>query len=241
MESFVAFIIVAVIVVVYVAVQKSSPSNQQAKAVNEALSRVGTAWDRAPADKRNRILSEAGINSISVRNTVIVQPWAQLSSQFRTAITFQSSLVEQLVDGFSTKDQSTGQHTKQSVPETDNNAYFDAFFALAMRLSRSLSLSEWKTGIPQGYTHEETECIEATRQGRSRLKYTTASRFVEEPLQKLLCEIGLMNWAREDRTCSYDEWGRTCPPRIWSRLHRPFLRLGFATQTHFYSWSSPIS
>jgi hypothetical protein len=109
-----------------------------------------------------------------------------------------------------------------SKPAT--TTYFDAFFDLAMRLSRNLALSEWATGTPQGYTPEEAESIEATRQARSRLSYTTTSRFVEEPLQKLLCETGLINWAREDRTSSYDEWGTDLPAENLESITSTFLK-----------------
>jgi hypothetical protein len=111
--------------------------------------------------------------------------------------------------------------------------YFDAFFGLAKSLSRSLSLSDWATGIPQGYTIEETESIEVARQARSRLRYTTASRFVEEPLQRLICEIGLLNWAREDRVSSYDEWGPDMPAESLESITSAFLKAWLCNSNPF--------
>ena len=115
----------------------------------------------------------------------------------------------------------------QTVP------YFDAFFGLAMKLSRSLPLAEWATGIPQSYSLEEAESIEATRQARSSLEYTTASRHVEEPLQKLLCEIGLFNWAREERANSYDEWGPELPPENLESITSTFLKAWLCNSNPF--------
>ena len=79
----------------------------------------------------------------------------------------------------------------------------------------------------------ETECIDSVG---LRLKQTTLKRlaekngakdvalspYINEPLQKLVAEIGLLEAAREDRTSSYDEWGTFSPLRAvsaWSVRH----------------------
>jgi hypothetical protein len=118
-----------------------------------------------------------------------------------------------------------------SAPEV--KPYFDAFIGLAMRLSQSLSLSEWATGFPETYTPEEAESIEATRQARSRLPYTTASRFVEELIQRQLCEIGLINWAGEQRTASYDEWGPDLPADQLESITSTFLKAWLCNSNPF--------
>ena len=119
MEWLITILVVALIVVVYIAVQKNSDSNRQAKAAHEALSRVGTAWDRSPADLRNQVLSEAGIDSMSLRNSVIVQPWAQIGIQIQTAIAFRSSFLEEFLPGTSTMDTTTMHETRHKTTEID--------------------------------------------------------------------------------------------------------------------------
>ncbi len=111
--------------------------------------------------------------------------------------------------------------------------YFDAFLGFAMRLSQSIPLSEWATGIPKDYALEESESIEAVHRARQSLPYTTASRFVEEPLQKLICEIGLVNCAREDRTSSYDEWGPDLPPERLESITSTFLKAWLCNSNPF--------
>ncbi len=114
MEWLFTFLIVAFVVVVYVAVQKNSPDNRQARAANEALSRVGVAWDRAPADQRNQILLEVGVDSASARNAVIVRAWSQLGIQFQTTIALRPDLVDQFLGtrGLSRGQDTTDVHTK---------------------------------------------------------------------------------------------------------------------------------
>lgn len=160
MEWLFTILIVAVVAVIYVAVQKNSPANRQARAASEALSRVGAAWDRAPADKRDHILSEVGMDSASARNPMIVKPWAQLGIQTQTTIALRSGLVEQFV-GHSTAEM--GQDATTASLKVDEIAYFEAVRDLAMRLSRSVPLPEWATGAPTDYTPREIESIERFR------------------------------------------------------------------------------
>lgn len=193
MEWLFTFLIVAVVVVVYVAVQKNSPANRQARAANEALSRVGTAWDRAPADQRNHILLEVGVDSASARNTVIVKPWAQLGIQLQTTIALRSGLVEQFL-GNSSK--GMGQGGTTGPPKIDEIPYFEAVRDLAMRLSRSVPLPEWATGAPTDYSPREVESIERFRLAMIRSTPDALRSDIEEPLGKLIAEIGLIRLAR---------------------------------------------
>lgn len=106
-----------------------------------------------------------------------------------------------------------------SEPKTIS--YFDAFFGLAMSLSRSIPLPEWATGTPESYNQREAESVDFAR---SRLRYATASRFVEEPLEKLLGEIGLINLARELRAESYEDWGEELPVESLEPIVSTYLK-----------------
>jgi hypothetical protein len=224
MESLVAFLVLVLVIIFCLVVR--SPANRQARAAANALARVGSAWDCASADLRNRLLKEAGFDSAS-GNSLVVRPWAQLNISVQSKIALQSELVENFFEGSSfsaTEAHAEGGADKQITSETGRNSYFDGFFGLSKSLSRSIPLHEWATGIPQRYSTEEAQSIEAVRQARSKLQYTTASRFVEEPLQKLLSEIGLMNWATEDRANCYDEWGPDMPPESMGSITSALLK-----------------
>lgn len=106
--------------------------------------------------------------------------------------------------------------------------YYDACFALAFSLSRSIPLSEWAQKLPSGYGLRESMSISKTRQlvdngllaltRESRPRLSDASQFarggyrpevaagVAECLQRLLAEISLLTLARELITEDYDGW-----------------------------------
>lgn len=191
MEWLFTFLIVALVVVVYVAVQKNSPANRQARAANEALSRVGTAWDRAPADQRNHILLEVGLDSSSAR--MIVIPWAKLGIRLQTTIALRSGLVEKLLGNSSA---GMGQGATTGPPKIVEIPYFDAVRDLAMWLSQSVPLPEWATGAPTDYSPREIESIERFRLAMTRSTPDALRSDIEEPLGKLIAEIGLIRLAR---------------------------------------------
>jgi hypothetical protein len=183
-------------------------------------------WDGNLGEVRNRQLMQAGIDSEPNRYSLLGRRWSELPGDIQTAL-IKSRIAAELTAS------SNRQVEGASPSEQETTPYFDAFFALAMRLSRSLSLSEWATGIPERYTPMETECIDSVG---LRLKQTTLKRlaekngakdvalspYINEPLQKLVAEIGLLEAAREDRTSSYDEWGTFSPLRAvsaWSVRH----------------------
>ena len=193
MEWLFTILIVAVVAVIYLAVQKNIPANRQARAASGALSRVVAAWDRAPADKRDRIASEVGVDSASARNSMIVKPWAQLGIQLQTTIALRSSLVEQFLGNSSA---GMGQDATTGPPKIDEIPYFDAVRDLAMRLSRSVPLPEWATGAPTEYSPREIESIERFRLVMIRATPDALRSDIEEPLGKLIAEIGLIRLAR---------------------------------------------
>jgi hypothetical protein len=106
--------------------------------------------------------------------------------------------------------------------------YYDACFALAYSLSRSIPLSEWAQKVPSGYGLRESMSISKTRRlvangliplaRERRPRLSDASQFarggyrpdvaagVTECLQRLLSEIGLLTLARELITEDYDGW-----------------------------------
>lgn len=85
--------------------------------------------------------------------------------------------------------------------EPRNMSYVDAFIELSRRLTRRLAISEWETGVPQSYNLAEQTGID---QAQSRMKYAAGCPEVEEPLQRLIVEIGLINAARELKYETYE-------------------------------------
>jgi hypothetical protein len=96
--------------------------------------------------------------------------------------------------------------SKNTDGTADATAYFDAFFALSQRLAHSIPLADWGKEIPDSYTLRESVCIDKMHRARQTLEFTTASRFVEDPLQRIVTEMGLLLAARELRAEEAESW-----------------------------------
>ena len=124
--------------------------------------------------------------------------------------------------------------------------YFDAFFGLAMKLSRSLPIPEWATGTPQNYTPREAVSLDLVRLEFENTtlewlaesngeKEVVLSPHIEEPLRKLLAEIGLVKLARKLTIEAYEGRGED-----WSPSPK---ELGAIVSTYLKAWlcnSSPF-
>ena len=141
-------------------------------------------------------------------------------------------LGEALMFGFGRKKGEVGRDDGRSL-QSQSVSYFDAVRNLAIKLSRSIPLSEWATEMPRSYNLREIESINATQQACAKLAYTTASRYVEEPLQLLLSEIGLVNLARELKMESYADWGDDLPAEALEPIVSAYLKAWLCNSNPF--------
>lgn len=217
--------VVTLIIVGFIAflVYLQQQSNRKKNPIGPLVSRAATCWNGAPPDIRDFMLNSCGV-PISGRAALMQATWFALPVQVQTDL-----LRLQMTSEFSVANDPSlgglGPEPKRDRDATVSNkstvapataranvampqatTYFNAFFLLAMNLSRSVPLKEWATGTPQDYNVLESISIEQAKDTMAKLPFTSKSRYVLEPLEKLVAEIGLINAARELRELSGQNW-----------------------------------
>jgi hypothetical protein len=121
----------------------------------------------------------------------------------------------------------------------DGVPYFDAVRDLAMKLSRSLPIPEWTTGIPATYSPREIESIELFRLAVMKATPDALRADLREPLEKLISEIGLLRLGRRIQNPSMKNYNLDAAKdwagltsihlKAWLNNSSPFVLLDIAT------------
>ena len=167
-------------------------------------------WDGNLGEDRNRQLIQAGIDSEPTRYSLLGRRWRELPGDIQSALIKLRIAADLATTATPPSDEDPrGKEARvdqrsHPAPESQTVPYFDAVRHLTMRLSRSIPLEEWATGIPEKYTFRELERIEFVT---SQLPGEAPSRYVAEPLKNLVREIALIELAGELKVEAYEELG----------------------------------
>lgn len=263
MDYFVSVLLVASFLGVglYMAYRRNE-RERKANPVGPFVLRATVGWNNAPADMRNLLLKEVGVDSEPKRNLLIIRPWNMLDGDVQIALTklqliaestasnapnltnLQARLIRERDMPGSEKATVSPVLDKSRTKEPQTVPYFDSFMGLAMRLSRSIPIPDWATGTPQSYSLRESMSVDLVR---VQLENTTfkwlaeqnggtgvsLSPHVEEPLQKLLAEIGLIRFARELTHESHEKWDDDLPSEELGAIISTYLKAWLCNSSPF--------